>query len=69
MEETEKSLEYLQDELRKTSMVEVQQSIYRVMETQVKSLMFAKVREQYAFKVVDPQRWWMRMVMCSPSAC
>lgn len=54
MEETEKSLEYLQDELRKTSMVEVQQSIYRVMETQVKSLMFAKVREQYAFKVVDP---------------
>lgn len=54
IEETDKSLSYLEQELRKTSVVEVQQAIYRVMETQVKTRMMANVQEQFAFKIIDP---------------
>ncbi len=54
IEETDKNLEYLQKELQKTSVVEVQQVIYRLIEGQVKSRMMANVREEYAFKVIDP---------------
>jgi len=52
--ETQSSLDYLQKELEKTSIVEVQNTIFRVMETQVKSMMMANTQEQFAFKVIDP---------------
>ena len=52
--ETQSSLDFLQKELEKTSIVEVQNTIYRVMETQVKSMMMANTQEQFAFKVIDP---------------
>ena len=52
--ETDKSLSYLEQELKKTSVVEVQQAIYRVMESQVKTRMMANVQEQFAFKIIDP---------------
>lgn len=52
--ETQSSLDFLQKELEKTSIVEVQNTIYRVMETQVKSMMMANTQEQFVFKVIDP---------------
>lgn len=52
--ETQSSLDFLQKELEKTSIVEVQNTIYRVMESQVKSMMMANTQEQFAFKVIDP---------------
>lgn len=52
--EAQRSLEFLNAELKKTSVVEVQQAIYRLMESQVKTIMVANTREQYAFKVIDP---------------
>lgn len=52
--ETELSLDYLEKELQKTSVVEVQQAIFKVMESQVKTKMMANVQEQFAFKVIDP---------------
>lgn len=52
--ETQSSLDFLQKELEKTSIVEVQNTIYRVMESQVKSMMMANTQEQFVFKVIDP---------------
>lgn len=52
--ETERSLKYLGEELSKTGLVEIQQSIYKVIEGQVKAMTLAKAREEYAFRVIDP---------------
>lgn len=52
--ETQLSLDYLQKELQKTSLVEVQNTIYRVMENQIKTMMMANTQEQFAFKIIDP---------------
>ncbi|MFZ4534796.1 Wzz/FepE/Etk N-terminal domain-containing protein [Propionivibrio sp.] len=52
--ESQLSVDYLEKELRKTSVVEVQQTIYKVMETQIKMMMMANTQEQFAFKVIDP---------------
>ena len=52
--ESRRSLDFLNEELKKTSNVEVQRSIYGLIESQVNRIMLANVREQYAFKVIDP---------------
>lgn len=54
IEETQRSLDYLEKELQKTSVVDVQNTIYRVMESQVKTMMMANTQEQFAFKIIDP---------------
>jgi len=48
------SIKYLNDELTKTEVVEMRQVIFRLIESQVRNIMLANVREQYAFKVIDP---------------
>jgi uncharacterized protein involved in exopolysaccharide biosynthesis len=52
--EARDSIAYLKQELEQTSVVEMQQSIYRLIEAQTKQIMLANVREDYAFKVIDP---------------
>jgi uncharacterized protein involved in exopolysaccharide biosynthesis len=52
--EAKKSIAFLKEELGKTSVVEMQQAIYRLIEAQTKSIMLANVRDEYAFKVIDP---------------
>jgi uncharacterized protein involved in exopolysaccharide biosynthesis len=52
--EAKRSLEFLQAELKRTTNLEVQRSIYSLMEAQVNRIMLANVREQYAFRVLDP---------------
>lgn len=52
--EAELSIGYLEKELQKTSVIEVQQAVFKVMESQIKSKMMANVQEQFAFKVIDP---------------
>lgn len=54
IEEAEKSIAYLEKQLRSTSSVEIQQAIYRLMEVQAKKKMIANAREEYAFSVIDP---------------
>jgi capsular polysaccharide biosynthesis protein len=49
-----KSIEYLEKELAKTSVVELRQSIYHLIEDQVNNAMLANVQRQYAFRVIDP---------------
>jgi len=48
-----KSIEYLQQELEKTSVIEIKQSIYSLIEAQTKTKMMANTQEEYAFRVLD----------------
>lgn len=54
IEEAENSIGYLREQLGRTNAVEVQQAIYRLIETQTKAIMVAKARKDYAFKIIDP---------------
>jgi len=49
-----KNLQFLQQQLEKTSILEVRQSIYRLMENEIKTLTLAQGATDYAFKVIDP---------------
>jgi len=52
--EAERSLSYLNAQLQKTDLVELRQAIFTLVESQTKQMMLANVREDYAFKVIDP---------------
>lgn len=54
IKDAEKSITYLKKQLAKTSVVEMRQAIYQLMEAETKKIMLANVRDQYAFKVIDP---------------
>lgn len=47
-------LGYLHNELDKTSAVELRQSIYNLIETEIRNSMIASVNKEYAFRVLDP---------------
>lgn len=48
------NVDYLQSELAKTSVVTLQQSIGRLLETEMQKLMLARGNEEFAFRVIDP---------------
>ena len=50
---SEKSIKYLYDELKKTSVIKVKDSIYSLIEAQTKNMMLAKTRNEYAFRTLD----------------
>jgi uncharacterized protein involved in exopolysaccharide biosynthesis len=52
--ETDRNLEFLDRELQRTGVVELRQAINRLVETEVRKRMLVNVREEYAFKVIDP---------------
>lgn len=52
--ETSQNLAYLNTQLRKTAVTDMQSTFYRLIEEQTKSLMLAEVQEEFVFKVVDP---------------
>jgi len=52
--EAHKSIAYLEQQLGKTKLNELQNVLYQIIEEQTKTIMFAEVREQYAFKTIDP---------------
>jgi len=54
IEETKSSIFFLEQQLESTSQVNAQNVIYNLIEEQTKNIMLANVREEYAFKVVDP---------------
>lgn len=54
IQEAESSIGYLHKQLTKTSSIEVEQAIYRLIEAQTKDIMVAQAREEFAFKVIDP---------------
>ncbi len=54
MKESERNIAYLNEQLTKTSVVELRNSIYLLMESEIKKQMLARGSEEYAFKVIDP---------------
>ena len=54
IEDTTRSIDQLQQELAKTSVVELQSGIYQLIEAQIHVRMVAQTEEQYAFRVIDP---------------
>ncbi|WP_319437891.1 Wzz/FepE/Etk N-terminal domain-containing protein [Vibrio cholerae] len=52
--ETTQNLDYLQEQLQKTSVADMQATFYKLIEEQTKSLMLAQVQDEFVFKVVDP---------------
>ncbi|MGY5617786.1 Wzz/FepE/Etk N-terminal domain-containing protein [Vibrio cincinnatiensis] len=52
--ETTQNLNYLQEQLQKTSVADMQATFYKLIEEQTKSLMLAEVQDEFVFKVVDP---------------
>ena len=53
IKQAESSIGFLEKQLSEASAVEVQQSIYRLIEAQTKKRMVANTREEFAFKVID----------------
>ncbi|HDM8164130.1 TPA: LPS O-antigen length regulator [Vibrio harveyi] len=52
--ETSQNLAYLNMQLKKTSVTDMQDTFYKLIEEQTKSLMLAEVQEEFIFKTVDP---------------
>jgi uncharacterized protein involved in exopolysaccharide biosynthesis len=54
IEETQKSIYFLEQQLEITSQIGAQNVIYNLIEEQTKKIMLANVRTEYAFKIIDP---------------
>ncbi|ENK3117409.1 Wzz/FepE/Etk N-terminal domain-containing protein [Vibrio alginolyticus] len=52
--ETSQNLAYLNTQLQKTAVTDMQSTFYKLIEEQTKSLMLAEVQEEFIFKVIDP---------------
>ncbi|ENP8354941.1 LPS O-antigen length regulator [Vibrio sp. B513a] len=52
--ESSQNLKYLNEQLQKTAVADMQSTFYKLIEEQTKSLMLAEVQEEFVFKVVDP---------------
>lgn len=52
--ETSQNLDYLNTQLQKTAVADMQSTFYKLIEEQTKSLMLAEVQEEFVFKVLDP---------------
>lgn len=52
--ETSQNLAYLNTQLQKIAVADMQSTFYKLIEEQTKSLMLAEAQEEFIFKVVDP---------------
>jgi uncharacterized protein involved in exopolysaccharide biosynthesis len=53
-QEAQKSIAYLQSQIEETTIFEHKTLLYQLIEEQTKTLMFAEVRDEYVFKMIDP---------------
>jgi uncharacterized protein involved in exopolysaccharide biosynthesis len=54
IEESERSIEYLRGQIERTSLAELQEVMYRLIEEHTKNISLAKASDDYALKVIDP---------------
>jgi LPS O-antigen subunit length determinant protein (WzzB/FepE family) len=54
LKESERSIEYLNEQIEKTTVVELQRVMYNLAENEMQKLVLANARTEYAFTVVDP---------------
>jgi len=51
---SERNIQFLNQQIQKTNVVELQRVMYSLLESETKSLMMASTRDDYAFEAVDP---------------
>ncbi len=54
MGEARRAIDYLQGQLERTNLIEMQRVFYQLIESQTRVLMLADVREGYVFEIIDP---------------
>jgi uncharacterized protein involved in exopolysaccharide biosynthesis len=54
IDQATRNIDFLNKQIPQTSVVEVQRSIYNLIENELKTLMVASARAEYAFTVIDP---------------
>ena len=54
IDESKQNLKFLREQIEKTSIVQIQQSLFGLVEAEMKKAMLANVTSEYAFKVIDP---------------
>ena len=54
MKQAEKSIEFLTEQVKNTDIADAKSMMYSLIEEQVKTLMLANSRDEFAFKTVDP---------------
>lgn len=52
--EAEKSIEFLKTQIQQTNIADIRSVLYKLIEEQAKTIMFAEVRDEYVFKTIDP---------------
>ncbi len=52
--EANKSTEFLTKQLEQTKIADIRAVLYKLVEEQTKTIMFANVRDEYVFKTIDP---------------
>ena len=52
--DSDRAIDFLQGQLTRTSVVELQQALHRLIESEMKKSILANINEEYAFKVIDP---------------
>jgi uncharacterized protein involved in exopolysaccharide biosynthesis len=54
IEESNRNISYLQEQAAKSTVVEIRNAIYQLMESEIKKQMLARGSNEYALKVIDP---------------
>ena len=53
-EDAQRNVDYLNEQVAKTGVVELRRVLYNIIESETKTLMLANARVEYAYTVVDP---------------
>jgi len=54
IEETTRSIDHLKSELSRTQNAELERAIAGLLQAQIEALMFANIRDEFAFRTIDP---------------
>ncbi|WP_417447168.1 Wzz/FepE/Etk N-terminal domain-containing protein [Kangiella sp.] len=54
LDEARRNISYLEEQIERTSISDMQSVFYQLIEEQTKNLMLAQVQEEFAFKIIDP---------------
>ncbi len=54
IDNAKRSIAYLQEQVNETSLAELQNMLYRIIEEHTKNITLAKVNDEYVMKVIDP---------------
>ncbi|WP_434931422.1 Wzz/FepE/Etk N-terminal domain-containing protein [Shewanella sp. HL-SH5] len=52
--EAKRSIAFLESQIEKTNVADIRTILYKLVEEQAKTIMFAEVRDEYVFKTIDP---------------